>query len=234
MLENYSIRLFQYILQDIFDFPTSFDRMNQLLIIKDEYSRKLFPFPLVQKSYIKVFNAICRFERQVRRQYRLSIYKIYYDNDRVVILLNGKSVYQLQVYNEGIDLELIPLYIYKPNRGVEYIGQELINKALKIYLGARLLEKLQSEIVQAAIFLYSISPSYVLQFHSLNEVLASQFKNYFQQYIPSILYTLIVDLYLDQSSIYIYRYCIYYYMPPYSTVPTELQYSIGAQPRRLL
>ena len=208
-LENRSTRPFQRILQDIFNFPISFNGINQLLVIKDEYSRKLFPFPLVQKSYTKVFNTICRFEHQVRQQYRLSICKIHYNNNRVIIPLNSKSAYQLQVYNKGIDLELIPSYIYKPNRGVEYIGQELINKALKIYLGAYLLERLQLEIVRATTFLYSISPSYILQFHSPNKVLALQFKNYFRQYIPSISYILIVDLRLDQSGIYIYRYRIY-------------------------
>ena len=80
-LENRSIRLFQHVLQNIFDFPTSFDGINQLLVIKDKYSGKLFLFLLIQKSYIKVFNTIYRFEYQVRQQYRLSIYKIYYNND---------------------------------------------------------------------------------------------------------------------------------------------------------
>ena len=206
--------------------------MNQLLIIKDEYSRKLFLFPLVQKSYIEVFNAIYRFERQVRQQYRLSIYKIYYDNNQVVIPPSSKSVYQLQAYDEGIDLELIPLYIYKPNRGVERIGQELINKALKIYLGAYFLEKLQSEIIRAAIFLYSISLSYVLQFYSLNEVLALQFKNYFWQYIPSISYILIVDLRLDQNGIYIYRYRVY--LLKKDREANRIRYNFKVQPYRYI
>ena len=89
------------------------------------------------------------------------------------------------------------------------MGQELINKALKIYLRACLLEKLQLEIVRAATFLYSISLSYVLQFRSPNEIFASQFKNYFRQYIPSISYVLTADLCLDWSGIYIYRYRAY-------------------------
>ena len=144
----------------------------------------------------------------------------------------GKSVYQLQAYDEGIDLELIPLYIYEPNKGVEYIGQELINKALKIYLGARLPEKLQLEIIQAAIFLYSISLSYILQFYSPNKVLISWFKNYFRWYIPSILYTLIVDLYLDQSGIYIYRYRTY--LLKKDRKANRIRYDFKVQPRRYI
>ena len=67
MSENKLIRLFQYISQDLFDYPTSFDGINQLLVIRDEYSRKLFLFLLAQKSYTKIFNTIRNFEWQVRR-----------------------------------------------------------------------------------------------------------------------------------------------------------------------
>ena len=202
--ENRSTRPFWRVSWDIFDFPTSFDGMNWLLVIKDEYSGKLFPFPLVQKSHAEVFNAVRGFERWVRRQYGLSICKIRHDNDRAVIPPSGESAYQLWAHDEGIDLELTPSYTHEPNGGAERAGQELINKALKMRLGARLPEKLWSEIVRAAAFLHSISPSHVLRFRSPNEVLASWFKNYFRWYAPSISHALTADLRPDWSGIYAY------------------------------
>ena len=36
----------------------------------------------------------------------------------------------------------MPLYTYKSNKGLEQRGQEIINKSIAIYKGARLLEKL--------------------------------------------------------------------------------------------
>ncbi len=82
-----SPRPFQRILQDLFEFLRSLNSLLYLLVIKDEYSRKLFSYYLKSKSLIKVLLIIQYFKVQTRRQYSLLICKIKHDNKKVVITI---------------------------------------------------------------------------------------------------------------------------------------------------
>jgi hypothetical protein len=62
-----------------------------MLIIKDEFSRKLFPFNLKIKALMEVYLIIRDFKHWVKRQYGLLIYKLKYNRDKSVIIINGKS-----------------------------------------------------------------------------------------------------------------------------------------------
>ena len=50
------------------------------------------------------------------------IYKIKYNNNRLVIIINREIAYKLQVKEESIKLKLSLTYTYKPNRGTKYTG----------------------------------------------------------------------------------------------------------------
>ncbi len=72
---------------------------------------------LISKSLIKVFRSIKDFEYQVKQQYRLSIYKIKYNNEKAMITMNNVLEYKLQAVKERIKIKLSLTYTYKPNKG---------------------------------------------------------------------------------------------------------------------
>ncbi len=82
---------------------------------------------------------------------------------------------------------------------------------------AQLLEKLQLETTLIVIFLYNKSLLEVYNMCLPNEVLDSQFYNYFYQYNLELITKLIVDLYLDQNRIYVYRAQVYLMIKKHKT-----------------
>jgi hypothetical protein len=66
-------------------FKQGYNGYKYLLLIKDEYSGKIYEFILISKDKATIFKTIKGFERWVRRQYSLSIYIIKHDNDTGVI-----------------------------------------------------------------------------------------------------------------------------------------------------
>jgi hypothetical protein len=144
-----------------------------MLIIKDEYSGKLFPFDLKSKALAEVYPAIRDFEHWVKRQYGLSICKLKHDGDKSVIAIKGKSQYQLWAKDEGIDLEITPSYTHEPNGAPKRAGQEVITKSIKMREGAGFPEGLWPEVAHAAAFLYNKSPLYAHELRAPNKVLNS-------------------------------------------------------------
>ena len=202
--EGRAPRPFFRIQWDLFDFPIGYDGSQWLLMIKDEYSGKLFGYLLSNKSLLSVFNGVKNFERWVRRQYGLSICKIKHDNDTSVIGINGKTEYELWIEEEGIELELSPSYTHESNGGAERAGQEAIVRSIKMRLSANLPEKLWPECVLAAIFLYNISPLQARDFKSPNETLMTWFRTYFRWYQPDIVSLPSMDLRSEWNGIYAY------------------------------
>ncbi|KAK3897366.1 hypothetical protein C8A05DRAFT_39082 [Staphylotrichum tortipilum] len=80
-----SNRPFWRVSWDLFDFERGYDGSNWLLVIKDEFSRKLFALPLTSKSQTYVFDVLRRFENWVFRQFGLRICKIRQDRDTSTI-----------------------------------------------------------------------------------------------------------------------------------------------------
>jgi hypothetical protein len=202
--QHRSPRPFWRISWDLFDFPRGYDGAQWLLLIKDEYSGKIFGSYLKEKALTEVFITIHRFESWVRRQYRLAICKIRQDNDTSVIAINGETEYQRWAKEEGIDLELTPTHTSEPNGGSERAGQEVITKSIKMLHGANIPEKLYPEVGMAAIWLHNMSPRTGDDQRSPNEVLESWFTQYFRWYSPEIVRTLTADLRPDWSGIYAY------------------------------
>jgi hypothetical protein len=202
--ERKSPRPFYRCAWDLFDYELGYNGASWLLVIKEEYSGKLFGTPLTSKSMLLVFGEIRRFETWVRRQYGLSICYLKHDNERAVIAVNGDSQYELWAKEEGIELELSPTYTHEPNGLAERAGQEAITKSIKMRLGARLPEKLWPECTQAAIFLYNMSPLEARGFRTPNEVLDSWFRQYFRWYDPALVTKVTVDLRPDWNGIYVY------------------------------
>lgn len=199
-----STRPFWRILWDLFDYPRAFDGSRWLLVIKDEFSGKLFAFPLVKKDLANVFTTIRNFESWVHRQYGLDVCKIRQDNDTSVIGIKGYTEYEIWAQECGIDLEPTPEHTSEPNGGAERAGKELITKALAMRIGAGLPEDLWSEVTMAAAWLYNMSPSPTRNYHSPNEVLEAWFRQYFRWYQPSVVHALTTDLRPDWSGIYAY------------------------------
>ncbi|KAL2155922.1 hypothetical protein VTH82DRAFT_664 [Thermothelomyces myriococcoides] len=179
--ENKSACPFWRIAWDLFDYPESIDGSRWMLVIIDEYSGKLFPFLLTTKSLDQIMGVIQNFESWVRHQYGLAICKIKQDNNTATISPAGQApmCYQNWAEENGIDVELSPLYTHEPNGLAERAGQELMVCSIKMLSNMNLPEKLWSKSVQAAMYLHSISPSKAHEFRSPNEVLYSWFKQYF-------------------------------------------------------
>jgi hypothetical protein len=58
-----SPRPFWRVVWDLFDYPVAYDNSSWMLVIKDEFSGKLFVFPLPSKEGAQVFETIRTFER---------------------------------------------------------------------------------------------------------------------------------------------------------------------------
>ena len=173
MSERRSPRPFWRIVWDLFDYPVVYDNSSWLLVIKDEFSGKLFVFPLPSKEGAQVFETTRNFEHWVKRQYNLSICKMKHDQEKAVIAIRGNTAYERWCAEEGIELELSPSHTHEPNGGSERAGQEVINKALAMRLSAGLPEELWPETMLAITYLYNISLLYSYRWSSPNEVLDS-------------------------------------------------------------
>ena len=202
--ERRSPRPFWRVLWDLFDFPISYNGTQWLLVLKDEYSGKLFAFALTSKALIDVLPQIREFEAWTRRQYGLSICKFKHDNEKAVIGIKGLTQYEIWAAKAGIDLELTPSNTHEPNGGAERAGQEVIVRSIVMRDAANLPEKLWPECAQAAVYLYNMSPSEAHDLRSPNEVLDSWFRQYFRWYEPEIVTRITVDLRPDWNGIYVY------------------------------
>lgn len=204
--DNVSPRPFWRVQWDLFDFPSgvAMDGSSWLLVIKDEYSGKLFGKPLRNKDHLAVYSAVRQLESWVRRQYGLAICKLKHDRDTSVIPIQGVSQYMLWAQENGIDLELSPTYTSESNGGAERAGQEVITRSIKMRESSNLPASLWMEVALSAIFLYNMSPLEAKGLHSPNEILLSWFQNYFRWYDPLVLKQATIDLRPDWNGIYVY------------------------------
>jgi hypothetical protein len=157
--ERKSPRPFFRIHWDLFDYPNAYNGAKWLLVIKDEYSGKLFGYVLWSKTLIDVFNSVTQFERWTKRQYGLSVSYIKHDNEKAVIAINGTTTYEKWAHHEGIELELAPTYTHEPNGAAERAGKEVIEKSIKMSQRACLPFDLWLKVTLTTIFLYNISSS---------------------------------------------------------------------------
>jgi hypothetical protein len=203
-VERKSPRPFWRVFWDLFDFPRGYNGAQWLLVLKDEYSGKLFGYVLMSKSLNNVFWSIKDFESRAKRQYGLAICKLKHDQEKGVIGINGWTKYELWAKEEGIDLELSPSFTHEPNGASERAGQEVITRSIKMRETANLPENLWPESTLAAIYLYNISPSEVHDMRTPNEVLDLWFRGYFRWYDPELITRITVDLRPDWNGIYAY------------------------------
>jgi hypothetical protein len=93
--EKSSPRPFWRVTWDLFDFPEGYNGCNWLLVIKDEYSGKLYSFCLVNKSGAEITRVLMSFESFTKRQYRLSICVFKHNNNTLVIAIHGYTAYKI-------------------------------------------------------------------------------------------------------------------------------------------
>jgi len=182
--EGFSHRPFLRISWDLFYFKRAWDGSIYLLVVKDEYSGKLFCYPLEDKKGPEVFGTIKSFVNWVKRQFGLTVCIIRQDRETSTIAIRGYTPYQLWAIEEGIEIEATPSHTHEPNGGSERAGQELIVKSIKMREGANLPESIWPECVRAAAYLHGMSPSRRNDWMSPNEKLHKWFRQYFRWYTP--------------------------------------------------
>ncbi|KAF1923410.1 uncharacterized protein M421DRAFT_24684, partial [Didymella exigua CBS 183.55] len=133
---------FYQISWDLFDMPSGRLHEEWALIIKEEYSGKLFNHNLYTKSLDEIMRVIEGFEARVWRKYQLHIVEIQQDNDTATRPWRGRSRYEEWAEEKGITILTPPPYTHEPNGSAERAGQELITKSIKIRSSANLPAKL--------------------------------------------------------------------------------------------
>jgi hypothetical protein len=89
--ERKTARPFYRIAWDLFNYEEAYNSISWLLVLKDEYSGKLFFFDLKNKTQADIYPTIRDFESWIKRQYGLSICKLKHDGEKGVIAIQRKS-----------------------------------------------------------------------------------------------------------------------------------------------
>ena len=173
-------------------------------MLKDDYSGKLWSFPMPTKAHTQIFKIVRSFERHIQRRYNLHLCILKHDGEKGVIAIQGMTEYQRWAENEGIEIQISPAYTHEPNGGPERAGQEVITRALKMSKHANLPEELWPEATSAATKLINMSPSQAQRFKSPNEVLDEWFVLNEDHYSPSAVRSIQADLRPDWSGIYVF------------------------------
>lgn len=197
-------RPFYKIQWDLFDFPTSYTRASWLLIIKETFTGKIFCYFLPNRSHDEVFGVIKSFFAWVFRKYGLSIVVVKQDNDTSVIGIQGKTIYQEWIYENGIELELSPSHTHESNGGAERAGQEVITKQIKMMASSGLPDTLWTEVTLAASYLYNISPLKAKSYKSPNQILDEWFRVHLKEHDDHTSTKITDDLRPNWSGIYRY------------------------------
>jgi hypothetical protein len=82
---NAADRPFFRIHWDLQAYEVGYNGSKYLMCIKDQYTKLTYAFPLPGKDQKIVGSTVVTFERWVKRQLSLSIYKIRQDNEKAVI-----------------------------------------------------------------------------------------------------------------------------------------------------
>ena len=197
-------RPFYKVLWDLFDYPKGYDGSQWLLVLKDDYSGKLWSFPIASKAHTQLFSIIRSFERHVHRRYNLHLNVLKHDGEKGVIAIQGMTEYQRWAQEEGIELQLSPPYTHEPNGGPERAGQEVIVRALKMLKHANLPEALWPEAVMTATKLINMSPAKSQRFRSPDEVLFDWFEEHSKHFGTLAVRAMQTDLRPNWSGIYVF------------------------------
>ena len=132
------------------------------------------------------FNIIVDFKARVKRQYRLHVCKIRLDNERSLINLPNQrpSDFQTWATDQGIDLEVPPLYTKEPTGGAERPGGIIGSKARTMIISANLPQDLWPEAWGAAAYLHNRSPRQGHGWRSPLKVFEKWFYNHFRWWQP--------------------------------------------------
>ena len=197
-------RPFYKVLWDLFDYPKGYDGSQWLLVMKDDYSGKLWSFPIASKAHTQLFSIIRSFERHVHRRYNLHLNVLKHDGEKGVIAIQGMTEYQRWAHDEGIEVQLSPPYTHEPNGGPERAGQEVIVRALKMLKHANLPEVLWPEAAMTATKLINMSPAKSQRFRSPDEVLFDWFDEHSKHQGTPAVRPPHADLRPDWSGIYVF------------------------------
>jgi hypothetical protein len=189
---------------DLFDMPLGRSGEQWILVLKCSYSGKIHCFNLRSKTLSELMRVIPRFVTQIETKYNLKVAILHSDNDSATLPWRGESRYEQWASSQGISVERTPPWTHEPNGGPERAGQEIITKSIKMASSSNLPVKLWPEVVEAAAWLYNMSPSAAHDMQSPNETLDSWFVQYFRWYEPARVRSALADLRPDWSGIYAY------------------------------
>jgi hypothetical protein len=138
---------------DLFQLVPSSVGLERALVIRDEYSGRIWIYPLPNKTQEEVTSTLEDFANMAKRQWNLEICVIRRDNEQSL----GKK-YAAWIGKEGIQEEPSPVYTPEPNGRAERSGGVIRAKALAMQLSANLPAELWPETWQAAAYLHNRSP----------------------------------------------------------------------------
>jgi hypothetical protein len=138
---------------DLFQLIPSSVGLERALVIRDEYSGRIWAYTLPDKTQEEVTSALEDYANMAKRQWNLEICVIRRDNEQSL----GKK-YAAWIKKEGIQEEPSPVYTPEPNGRAERSGGVLRAKALAMQLSANLPTELWPETWQAAAYLHNRSP----------------------------------------------------------------------------
>jgi hypothetical protein len=199
-----SPRPFYRISWDLFDMPTGHGNNEWALIIKDDFSGKIWVYPLLNKGLDGILDVFKKFSNWVKNKYRLSIVVIHQDGDTATVNWRGQTKFDDWAEEEGIERSITPSDTHEPNGPSERAGKEVITKGIAMSEGGHLPKHLWPDVLEAAAWLHAMSPAERKGWKTPNEVLNQWFQSYFKWYQPALLRSATADLRPDWTHTYAY------------------------------
>ncbi|RKF81620.1 Retrovirus-related Pol polyprotein from transposon RE1 [Golovinomyces cichoracearum] len=155
-------RLFYRIFVDLFSLPVSYNNKKVALLIKDDFTKIIFFYPLPNSTSSEVIRCFDGLQNYLKCQFSLEICVIHRDNDVYL-----QKEYQNFITKYGIEDEPTAPYTPAQNGSAERFGGVISKKARTMRLSSNLPESLWPEILKAAVFLQNRIPHKGLESNEL-------------------------------------------------------------------
>ncbi len=146
-------RPFERIFVDLFQFDTSYDGHNRVLLIQDQFTGLTWVKRLVGKTQAELMTALKEFEAYIWQQFELKTKKVRRDNEKGLA-----GDFDSWIIDTGVEDEPTPPYTSAPNGGSERSGGVIARKATSMRLGARLPRNLWPEVWDSASYIHNRTP----------------------------------------------------------------------------
>ncbi|RKF56242.1 putative serine threonine protein kinase domain protein, partial [Erysiphe neolycopersici] len=146
-------RPFYRIFIDLFSLPVSYNNKKVALLIKDDFTKIIFFYPIPNSTSSEIIKCFASLQRYLKCQFSLEICVIHRDND-----VSLQSEYKNFINQHGIEDEPTAPYTPAQNGSAERSGGVISMKARTMRVSSNLPEFLWPEIWKTAVFLYNRIP----------------------------------------------------------------------------